>query len=220
MRTLVFLLLPFVYFCQTSDVGNWYIYFGNNRLSERFTLHNEVQWRNYDHGRDLEQLLLRAGLGYDLTPKNNTVLLGYGFIHSQQYVDKTTKKFTDEHRVFQQFNSKKKVGRFYLQQRLRIEERFVAATFGLRFRCFLGINIPINRSEMVPNAFYVSAYNEVFLNQKEPIFDRNRVYGALGYVVTNNLKFELGFMSQIQKDKQRPQFQLVLYNTLPFSFGS
>lgn len=36
--------------------------------------------------RDLEQLLLRIGVGYNLTENNNNIFLGYGFINSQNYV--------------------------------------------------------------------------------------------------------------------------------------
>lgn len=67
------------------------IYFGNNKLNEKFNIHNEVQYRNYNAVGDLEQLLLRTGLGYNLTPNNNNLLLGYGFIRSENYQNLDTK---------------------------------------------------------------------------------------------------------------------------------
>jgi len=52
---------------QKSDLGAWYMYFGNNKISKKLNWHNEIQYRNFDAGGDLEQLLIRTGIGYDLT---------------------------------------------------------------------------------------------------------------------------------------------------------
>ena len=53
---------------QPAGLGNWMIYFGNYQINEKWNLHHEVQWRNYNMAGDLEQLLLRTGLGYNLRP--------------------------------------------------------------------------------------------------------------------------------------------------------
>jgi len=63
---IIFLCLaPFLGFGQSSDFGNWYIYLGNKKINSRWNWHNEVQYRNYNLGGDLEQLLLRTGIGYN-----------------------------------------------------------------------------------------------------------------------------------------------------------
>ncbi|MNR59113.1 hypothetical protein D3C85_1802980 [compost metagenome] len=69
---------------------------------------------------------------------------------------------------------------------------------------------------MEENAFYISAYNEIFLNAESPTFDRDRLYGALGYVINKNFRVEAGFMRQIQEKTGRNQFQIVIYNNIPF----
>ena len=86
----------------------------------------------------------------------------------------------------------------------------------MRFRYFLALNIPINKAVMEKKAFYISAYNEIFLHLDKPVFDRDRVYGALGYVINNNFRAEFGMMTQIQETKSRAQFQVVLFNNMPF----
>ncbi|MFP3591297.1 DUF2490 domain-containing protein [Chryseobacterium sp. SIMBA_038] len=203
-------------FAQKSDLGAWYMYFGNNKISKKLNFHNEIQYRNFDGIGDLEQLLIRTGIGYDLTENNNNVLLGYGFILSQPYVN-GEKKENIEHRIFQQYITKQKFGRFYLQHRYRLEERFLQDDFRMRFRYLLGLNIPINNKEMLPKTFYGSVYNEIFLNLNSPTFDRNRVYGALGYVINKNLRIEAGYMNQIQENKNRGQVQIGFYNNIPFN---
>lgn len=201
---------------QKSDLGAWYMYFGNNKISKKLNFHNEVQYRNFDALGDMEQLLVRTGIGYDLTENNNNVLLGYGFILSKPYVNGEKTENT-EHRIFQQYITKQKFGRFNIQHRYRLEERFLEEDFRIRFRYYLGFNIPISSKEMQPGALYASAYNEIFLHLDSPVFDRNRVYGALGYVINKNMRIEAGYMNQIQENKNRGQIQIGFYNNIPFT---
>lgn len=203
-------------FAQKSDLGAWYMYFGNNKISKKLNWHNEIQYRNFDAVGDLEQLLIRTGVGYDLTENNNNVLLGYGFILSQPYVN-GDKKENIEHRIFQQYITKQKFGRFNLQHRYRLEERFLEEDFRMRFRYMLGFNIPITQKEMLPKTLYASVYNEIFLHFDSPVFDRNRVYGALGYVINKNMRIEAGYMNQIQENRNRGQIQIGFYNNIPFT---
>lgn len=203
-------------FAQENDLGAWYMYFGNNKISKKLNLHNEIQYRNFDAVGDLEQLLIRTGIGYDLTENNNNVLLGYGFILSRPYVN-GEKKENIEHRIFQQFITKQKFGRFNLQHRYRLEERFLQDDFRMRFRYMIGLNIPITQKEMLPKSLYASVYNEIFVNFDSPVFDRNRVYGALGYVINKNMRIEAGYMNQIQENKNRGQIQIGFYNNIPFT---
>ena len=69
---------------------------------------------------------------------------------------------------------------------------------------------------MEKNAFYASAYNEIFINTKPNYFDRNRIYGGLGFCFNKNYKVEAGLMSQILSNSSRTQFQIMFFNSLPF----
>lgn len=213
--TVFCLLTPFL-FAQKSELGAWYMYFGNNKISKKLNFHNEIQYRNFDGVGDLEQLLIRTGIGYDLTENNNNILLGYGFILSRPYIN-GAKPENIEHRIFQQYINKQKFGRFNLQHRYRLEERFLQDDFRMRFRYYLGFNIPVTNKEMLPKTVYISAYNEIFLHLDSPVFDRNRVYGALGFVINKNMKIEAGYMNQIQENKNRGQVQIGFYNNIPFT---
>ncbi|TCJ17599.1 DUF2490 domain-containing protein [Flaviaesturariibacter flavus] len=201
---------------QKNRTGNWFQYFGSNKISKRWNWHNEVQYRNYNFGGDLEQLLLRTGIGYDLSENNNNLLLGYGYIHSEPYDASGKKSEVNEHRIFQQFITRQRTGRFYLQHRYRIEERFIGDQDArVRFRYFLSLNLPINKPEMTKGAFYLSAYNEIFVNARAPLFDRDRIYGALGYQFSQDIRLEIGMMNQIQETRSRAQAQIALFNNLP-----
>ncbi len=201
---------------QKSDIGNWFIYIGNQKINEKWIWHNEVQYRNYNLAGDLQQLLLRTGIGYNLSENNNNILLGYGFINSQRYVVNSNNKIgTVEHRIYQQFITRQNFGRIFLQHRYRLEERFLSDDFQVRFRYLLGFNVPINKKAMIEKTIYASIYNEIFLNVQNSIFDRNRLYGAIGYVINKNFRVEAGAMAQTLESSNRNQFQIVLFNNLP-----
>ena len=207
------LTIPLIGFSQDSNLGNWLIYIGNKKLNSKWNIHNEVQYRNYNAVGDLEQLLLRTGVGYNITEKNN-ILLGYGYILSENYVGNTDDKASvNEHRIFQQYTTKQSIGKVKLSHRYRFEQRFVEEDFKLRFRYFLSLNVALKNNESGENPFYLSAYNEIFLNSKSSIFDRNRVYAGLGYNVNKNVRIELGYMNQFFVTTSRDQLNLITFVT-------
>jgi len=210
----IILMLPIFASSQDSNFGNWLIYIGNKKINSKWNIHNEVQYRNYNAIGDLEQLLLRTGVGYNLTENNNNLLLGYGYILSENYVgDSNEKVSVNEHRIFQQFTSKNEVGKLKLNHRYRFEQRIVADDFKLRFRYFLGLNIPLSKKGKAKNSYYLSAYNEIFLNTKTSIFDRNRLYAGLGYAINDKIRLEAGYMNQFFESSSRDQFNIITFIT-------
>jgi len=209
---LISFLKPEIIYAQDSNLGNWLIYIGNKKINNTWNVHNEVQYRNYNAIGDLEQLLLRTGLGYNLTENNNNLLIGYGYILSENYTgDSNNKVSVNEHRIFQQFTTKQNVGRLGLSHRYRFEQRFVESDFKMRFRYFLGFKLPIQYNEDGVSPLYLSAYNEIFLNTDSSIFDRNRVYGGLGYKFSKVLRLELGYMNQFFENSGRDQINVIAF---------
>ena len=203
---LAFLLVYSLGNAQESGPGNWLIYIGSKQLNSKWNLHHEIQYRNYNIIGDLEQLLIRTGLGYNIGSRSN-VLLGYGYINSENFTGNGDDQLTvEEHRIFQQFITKQNIGTVGLQHRYRFEQRFVESDFRTRFRYFLGMNIPFKNPE-----YYFSTYNEIFLNGESNVFDRNRIYGGLGYKVSKGVKLELGYMSQVFETSSRDQINIITF---------
>jgi long-subunit fatty acid transport protein len=196
---------------QDSDLGNWLVYIGSKQLNQKWNLHHEIQYRNYDVIGDLEQLLLRVGLGHTFNNKSN-LLLGYGYILSENYLDDSaTKSSVNEHRIFQQFITKQKLGKLGLQHRYRFEQRFVESDYKMRFRYFLGLSYPLYKFDDSTKQLYASAYNEIFLNTEPSVFDRNRLYGGLGFKFNSKLKVELGYMNQFFENSSRDQINIITF---------
>ncbi|WP_297869789.1 DUF2490 domain-containing protein [uncultured Flavobacterium sp.] len=67
---------------------------------------------------------------------------------------------------------------------------------------------------------YLALYNEIFLNGESDIgnnltvgvFDRNRVYGGLGYGLTDKLRLQVGFMNQSIETRGKDQLQISLHS--------
>ena len=119
--------------------------------------------------------------------------------------------------------SNKLFSRIYVTQRFRYEQRFVQQQdFRTRWRHFFAVNIPLNQNELMPSAFYLSMYNELFINgersigddRKVELFDRNRFYMALGYQLTEKLKFQAGMMRQLTDVVGKNQLQIGIHTTL------
>jgi hypothetical protein len=199
---------------QESNLGNWFQYFGSKKINSKWNWHNEAQFRNYNAIGDLEQLLLRTGIGYNLTEGNNNLLFGYGYILSENYVGNTDEKIAiNEHRLFLQFITKQKIRNTIVQHRYRFEQRFIEDDFKLRFRYFLGFNIPFKKAPISDGDFYLSIYNEIFINTEGNPFDRNRLYGALGRKFNSKFKLELGYMNQFFQGSGRDQINIgAFYN--------
>ncbi len=81
----------------------------------------------------------------------------------------------------------------------------------MRFRYFLGIKFPLKQTEDGVSPLYLSAYNEVFLNTESAVFDRNRVYGGLGYQFSKALRLELGYMNQFFESSGRDQINIIAF---------
>jgi len=206
------LIIPFFGYSQESDLGNWSLYFGNMKINNKWNWHNEVQYRNYNAIGDLEQLLIRTGIGYNLTENNNNFLIGYGYILSQNYIDGSDDKVdVNEHRIYQQFITRQKIGIIAVQHRYRFEQRFVEADFRMRLRYFLSLNIPLNKKEIIDKTVYLSTYNEIFLNTEGNIYDRNRLYGGLGYRLSKTVRLEIGYMNQFLPNTNRDQINIISF---------
>lgn len=208
-----FFLLSITIYCSInvsaqidqSKTGAWYMYFYKHQFkNSQFGIQGDLQYRNWNTIGDLEQLLIRSGITF--SPKQATILLtlGYANITTGQFGDSNAT--VSENRIYQEAFIPQQLGnRLNLAHRFRYEQRFVEnQDFRTRYRYNLFLNIPINQKTLTDKTFYVALYNELFINGETNIgnsnsvqlFDRNRTYLGLGYVLKPSMKFQFGWMNQ------------------------
>lgn len=206
-----------------NQFGAWYMYFYNTTFKESsWGLQGDIQLRNWNIGGDLEQLLIRSGVTFK--PKNTDIklTLGYGNVTTGAFGQNPST--TTESRIYQEALYPTRIGkRFYFTHRFRFEQRFVQDhDFRTRFRLNVFLNVPLNKPEMTKNTLYIGLYNEVFINGERhigngnevEIFDRNRFYAALGFMINKGMKIQLGVMNQVTDNWKKNQLQLSFHHTL------
>ena len=205
-----------------DQLGAWYMYFYNHRFGEGpWGIQGDAQFRNWNLGGDLEQLLLRSGLTYTPEGAGVTFTLGYANITTGAPGDSDAT--VNENRIYQEALFGQRLGkRFLLTHRLRYEQRFnEGQDFRTRYRYMLFVNVPFNNTELVRGTAYLALYNELFVNGNRDIgdgrtvelFDRNRTYFGLGYGIRDNLRTQLGYMIQTTDNWSKGQLQLSLHHS-------
>jgi hypothetical protein len=204
-----------------SELGGWYMYFFAKEFADGpWGIQGDIQFRNWNVIGDLEQLLIRGGLTY--TPSSRDILFtgGYASITSGEYGD--SDDTSSENRVYQEALLPQKIAsRFFLRHRFRFEQRWVEdQDFRTRYRYALFADIPLNQTTMERGAVYLALYDEIFINGQRDIgngarveyFDRNRLYGAIGYAVRDQLRIQAGYMRQTTNSIDKGQLQLSLHH--------
>jgi hypothetical protein len=198
---------------QSVNQSNaWFMYFGNHRLNDKFSLHTEYQFRRSDMGQNWQQSLMRVGL--DAHVNNALITAGYGWIVSFPYGEQPIPlKFT-EHRIWQQLILKQQAGRIYFNHRYRLEQRFLENVslnnegqkivdgfrFRQRARYRFFASYPLNHKTMEDKTLFLAAYEEVFLGFGKGIqanvLDQNRLFFALGWRFNSAANIQLGYLNQ------------------------
>lgn len=225
MQKKILTLLPAILLCHaivaqnnrlnTSESIGWYNYFGSVKLTEKFGIHTEYQFRREDYIVNWQQSLLRIGANYQLTPR---VLfrLGYAWIETFPYgeipLNGLGRDFT-EHRIFQMSQLAHDEGIVNFSHRVMLEQRFVGRysaanisredEFPLmhRIRYMFRMQVPLKGKAIEDKTPYWALYDEVFIgfgkNVNANVFDQNRIGVLLGYRWNKNIRIEAGYLNQI-----------------------
>ena len=203
-----------------DQLGAWYMFFYNARFGDGpFGVQGDAQFRYWNFGSDLEQILIRNGLTYSPTDAGITFTLGYASITSG--VPGESSDRSHENRIYQEALFPQRIGkRFLFTHRVRYEQRFVEGQdFRTRYRYNMFLNVPLNNTELAKKTVYLALYNEIFLNGQRNIgdgrrvetFDRNRTYLGVGYVLSPSVRLQTGWMAQTTSAWSKNQFQLSLH---------
>lgn len=146
--------------------------------------------------KEIQQLLLRFGVGYQLTPRFSFVS-GY----MRGYLWNSAPTFVSENRIWQQALYAYPFRRFTVISRSRMEERFFNVTgdqTSVRAREMLRVNVPVPKTN-----WYLVGYDELFINFNSIAggpgsgFDQNRLFAGVGRKkFGGRLRTEIGYQHQ------------------------
>lgn len=192
--------------------NSWYMYFGNHRITEKWGVHTEYQWRRSGWGEKWQQSLARVGVDYYFAA-GPQVSSGYGWIVSYPYGKQPASSTVQEHRIWQQLILNQSYWRLYFNHRFRLEQRFLenmvanengdfyrdGFNFRNRARYRFMISVPLTRSKMEDNTLFLSVYDELFVGFGKGIgkniLDQNRLFAALGWRFNKNFNAQIGYLN-------------------------
>jgi hypothetical protein len=199
---------------NTSNSIGWYSYFGTYKLSSKFGIHTDYQWRRNNIITDWQQSLLRIGVNYQAKP-NVLFRVGYAWVETFPYgeipINSLGRDYT-EHRIFEMAQLSHKEGMIDLTHRFMLEQRFVGKyssaavkkedvfTSQNRARYMIRLQAPLKGKEMKDKTPYIAMYDEIFIgfgkNVNANIFDQNRICLLLGYRFSKKFRVEAGYLNQ------------------------
>jgi len=198
----------------TNNNIGWYNFFGTFKISEKFGIHTEYQWRRNEMITEWQQSLLRVGLNYNLNSRVQ-FRIGYGWIETYPYgeipLNGMGRDFT-EHRIFEMVQLNHKEGIVDFSHRFMLEQRFVGRYSSInettedefpllnRIRYMVRVQVPLKGNEIKDKTPYLAFYDEVFIgfgkNVNMNVFDQNRIGILLGYRFNKNIRIEGGYLNQ------------------------
>lgn len=192
---------------ETVDQSiEWFVINSNIKFSKRVGVTFDGQFR---FAKDFENMqhFLRAGVDVYITPNLSVVPLGYMYVWNYAYGEQPASLIAGEQRLWQQILFKQKFGRFNINHRLRLEQRWleknqtpdgeVVTNFYLnRLRYRFLLNFTLNKENMESGALFINAFDEFFYGWGSydtfNEIDQNRVSLGLGYQINSKTQFIAG----------------------------
>jgi len=193
---------------RDTNGHSWWVYYGDHPVKKsKFGVLAEVQIRRTKFADAWQQLLLRGGTTYRVTPR---VQLGggYGFIRTGRYGGYPFDRAFNEHRIFEQATFRHDAGRLELEHRYRVEQRWLQAFAGGksywryqdRFRYQLRGAVNVTKANAQGQQWYLFGGDELFLNfgpnYGASPFDQNRAYFGVGRKLSPSNRLEVSYLNQ------------------------
>jgi hypothetical protein len=207
----------------------WYSYSGDHDVRGPWGIHFDAQWRRANVITRWQQYQLRPGLNYRRN-RNQLFTVGYVFTRTYPYGEFPASAAFPEHRMYQQALLRHPLRSVILQQRIRVEQRWVRYasnadgkyTYQNRFRYLLKADFPITRNQNDSPKWYLPIYNEFVIglspNYGARLWDQNRVFVGIGYSTGRAGNVEVGFLNQFLGQRNGRIFES--NNTLFVTFTS
>ena len=216
-HTLLLFLFSFnVTFAQTpieEQLGSWFTYIGNHKISNKVSFSTLVQAWDYELIDYFNFILYNLSVNYDISPELTTTL-AYGYADIDSGFE-TNGPHTFENRFSEQVGFKHKLFELPIDHRFRVEQRFLNKlgpnAFHNRVRYRLGTKIKLNKT------FFIRIHNEYIStigSKKVDAFSENRFYSALGINIYKSVSVQVGYLNRGIKGLSLHRLQLGLFHKM------
>jgi hypothetical protein len=162
-----------------AQLGTWNIVHVRYGAHPSLTLFGEAQLRSlkfYDHFHYYE---IKGGASWRLNDQISLTAGGGRYDTYQAGGDFRTPKAQGEIRTWAELGMKNSLGVLNFEHRYRAEQRYTTRGYRNRFRYRLGSSVPVLKEKTGSSELFISVWNEIFLTNRAPYFERNRVFGGL-----------------------------------------
>jgi hypothetical protein len=186
----------------------WFLQLTTVEINDKWVAGNELHARFDDYLRDPQQFLIRPFLSFH--NKEELVFSGgYTFITTYPYGSYPLPENLHEHNVWEQIELKQKFGKTKILHRYRLEQRWIGNlvlnsestdfeadgyVFRHRFRYRFTALVDLS------DKWFLHFFDELFIRSGEEFkligFDRNWLYGGVGYKVNDRMNIQLAYLHQ------------------------
>jgi hypothetical protein len=193
----------------------WYGYYNSLKFNESWSLHSEIQERQFYNPTAQHQLVFRSNLERKLIDNWNTSVGMTLFLQNPNNPNSESNLTVPELRPDIGFNNKQKLGFITINHRYKAEARFfhdvenqkLVGGFrfsNIRLRYQLGLDFPLFKKEE-KEKIILKVKDEIMFNIGNKIvkntFDQNRIYLAIHYKLNDSYALEVGYMNWFQQQK-------------------
>ncbi|MES2747054.1 MAG: DUF2490 domain-containing protein [Bacteroidota bacterium] len=189
----------------------WTRYYNQLLLNEKWALHTEIDNRVFLKPIQENVFVARIQGRYKINEHLETGV-GFAYFSLDTQIPEVNPDFNiPEYRVQQDLTWKKTVGKFGINQRFQVEERFIqnankemlllGTVFSWRFRYRLQADYTFwqKNKQLLKAVVSDEIMFNLSRNKIKNTFDQNRIYTALHCGLNNNLAFELGYLNSFQR---------------------
>ncbi|MBK0381475.1 DUF2490 domain-containing protein [Pedobacter sp. SD-b] len=204
---------------QNSNLGSWNSLNIKYKLSNNWGLFGEAQFRSQNIYNNFFYYQYLAGFSYKFT-KNAFFSLAAGSYQTfEPDGNFTLPKKNSEFRLSPMITTEQNLGRFEIESRYRAEFRFINTGYKNRFRYRLGLAYPFGKEIKDYKPFKISANDEIFLTDKGPYFERNRLLLAFNYKTSEHITLQTGYLRQFDYKTDHQEGKDFLDLGILFSFA-
>lgn len=181
---------------QSNEAGTWSILNVRVGISPKWSAWGELQLRSLAFYDQFHYHETKGGLQYK-AGKDVSLLAGVGrYVTYSPGGNFKSPVLNDEIRTWIQASLTNQMGRFKWEHRYRLEQRWTSQGYRNRFRYRLNAVVPLNKANLEPGTLYATVWDEIFLTNLAPHFERNRFFAGLGYEISPPFTLQAGWLNQ------------------------